>query len=226
MHSNRSQPRLPSLAAVVASLVIIGWGPAGFAQAIAPSLAEIQPLAVGERAPVFTVFRVDGSAYHFDSGNLERPTLIVFYRGGWCGACNQQLQDIASVMPEMRSMGVDVLFPNGDRPGILYSSLKPETTAAIEGLGYQLLSDSNLAAASAFGVAYVLADDVLTRYRAREHWDLGDSSIDRHDALPLPSIFLVGADGTVDFRYFDPDPRVRLPAESLRQAVKDAISDS
>lgn len=192
---------------------------------IAASIDEIEPAAVGDPAPAFTVYRGDESAYEFDPGSLERPTLIIFYRGGWCGACNQQLRDLASIMADIGALGVDVLFPNGDRPEILYSSLKPETTAAIEGLDYLLLSDSDLHAAGAFGVAYVLANDVLNRYRAREHWDLRQSSIDRHDALPLPSIFLVDSDGTIAFRYYDPDPRVRLPAESLRKAVEGLVSD-
>ena len=72
----------------------------------------------------------------------------------------------------------------------------------------------------------MLAGEVLTRYRGREHWDLARSSIDKHDALPLPSIFLIDSGGTVAFRYFDPDPRVRMPAAELLQAVGDAISGS
>lgn len=198
--------------------------PWGFAQELAPSIDDIQPVAVGDRAPVFTAYRADATPWDFDPASLERPALIVFYRGGWCGACNQQLQDLAAVMPDFEAMGVDVLFPNGDRPEIVYSSLKPETKLAIEGLDYFLLSDSDLGVARAFGVAYVLADDVLTRYRAREHWDLAGSSIDKHDALPLPSIFLVDTDGVVAFSFYDPNPRVRMPAESLLEAVKEAIA--
>jgi peroxiredoxin len=190
---------------------------------IAPALTDISPVDVGEAAPSFTAYRVDGSEFRFEPGSLARPTLIVFYRGGWCGACNQQLRDVATVHADIRDMGVDVLFPNGDRPEILYSSLGPETKAAIDGLGYLLLSDAGLNAAAAFGVAYVLEDDVLSRYRAREHWDLADSSIDRFDALPLPSIFLVGTDGVIAFRYYDPDPRVRLPATELKAIVADIV---
>ncbi len=190
---------------------------------IAPTIDDIEPLAVGDRAPAFTVYRVDGAAYSFDPDRLEKPVLVVFYRGGWCGACNQQLRDLSGVMADIRELGVDVLFPNGDRPEILYSSLRPETKVAIDGLEYLLLSDSDLHAASAFGVAYVLAADILERYRAREHWDLDGSSIDKYDALPLPSIFLVAEDGTIAFNYYDPDPRVRLPADALSAAVAEAV---
>jgi peroxiredoxin len=210
------------------SVLLVAFSGAGSIAADRPGIAatieDLAPIAVGDRAPGFTVLRNDGSAFVFQPDALRQPTLIIFYRGGWCGACNEQLQDVASVLADIRAMGVDVLFPNGDRPEILYSSLKAETAAAIDGLDYTLLSDSELEGARAFRVAYVLADDVLERYRAREHWDLRDSSIDKYDALPLPSIFLVDAEGIIVFRFFDFDPRVRLPAEKLKEKIAELTS--
>jgi peroxiredoxin len=186
---------------------------------IAPSVDELAPLSTGDLAPAIQALKADGSEFTVDPATLNRPLLVVFYRGGWCGACNQQLRDLSLVMPEIRRLGVDALFPNGDRPDILYSSLAPETQLAIDGLDFLLLSDADLEAASAFGVAYVLDVDTLARYRARTDWDLEDSSIDRHDALPLPSVFLVGTDGRILFRYYNPDPRVRLPADELLRVL-------
>lgn len=209
------------------ALLLLSLGGASRAEpGIAATLDEIAPLMPGDRAPAFTVLKSDGSAYEFSPGELRRPVLIIFYRGGWCGACNQQLRDVTQVIEDIRSLGVDVIFPNGDRPGILYSSLAPETELAIDGLDFLLLSDAELRAATAFGVAYVLDDATLARYRGREHWDLDDSSIDRHDALPLPSIFLVTADGRIAFEYHHPDTRVRLPATDLLKAVEDFVAQA
>ena len=193
---------------------------------IAPKLEALQPLKTGDKAPNYTALMVDGSEFNFDASKLERPALIIFYRGGWCGACNQQLRDVSSVYSDIKQMGVDVLFPNGDRPEILYSSLKPETKTAIDGLGYTLLSDSDLNAAQAFNVAYVLADDILKRYRSREEWDLYNSSIDKHDALPLPSIYVVDTKGMIAFEYYNFDPTIRLSAEDLKLAVRKIVADS
>lgn len=211
--------------ATVLALLVLGLHGTGRAEpGIAPALDAVAPLLPGDPAPAFTALKADGATYEFRPDELRRPVLIVFYRGGWCGACNQQLRDVAKVIEDIRSLGVDVIFPNGDRPEILYSSLAPETQLAIDGLDFLLLSDSDLRAAAAFGVAYVLDDETLARYLARDHWDLDDSSIDRFDALPLPSIFLVTADGRIAFEYHHPDTRVRLPAEKLLQAVEDAVA--
>lgn len=154
---------------------------------IAPALEQIQPLVKGDKAPAFTVYRADGTPFRFDPDKLETTTLIVFYRGGWCGACNQQLRDLAEVVPDIKEMGADVLFINGDRPEILYTSLRPDTS--------------------------------------REDWHLAGSSIDRYDALPLPSIFIINPDGGIAFDFYNMDPTVRLPAEGVRAAVEEAMSN-
>ena len=212
--------------ATVFALLLVGPGAASRADpSIAATLDDIAPLTPGDRAPAFTALKSDGSTYEFRPGERERPALIIFYRGGWCGACNQQLRDVAKVIEDIRSLDVDVIFPNGDRPEILYSSLAQETQLAIDGLDFLLLSDSGLDAATAFGVAYVLDDETLARYRGRDHWDLDASSIDRFDALPLPSIFLVNTDGRIAFEYHHPDTRVRLPAEKLLKAVEDMVAN-
>ena len=213
-------PKQFAVISVLISLSFSTWAEMN----IAPTLEELTPLKTGDDAPHFTVYRVDNSVYEFNPDTLAKPTLIIFYRGGWCGACNQQLRDVSQVITEIQQLGVEVIFPNGDRPEILYSSLRPETKVAIEGLDYTLLSDSDLNAAQAFSVAYVLADDILKRYRAREEWDLYKSSIDKYDALPLPSIYLVDTNGMIAFEYYNLDPRIRLSSDDLRDAVKKVVS--
>jgi peroxiredoxin len=208
-------------ASLSAVLVLAFVRPALGDVGIAAKLDDIEPLQIGAAAPTFTVYRENGSGWTFNPSRLQRPALIIFYRGGWCGACNEQLRDMATVIEDIRDLDVDVIFPNGDRPEILYTSLAPETKLAIEGLDYSLFSDVDLNAASAFGVAYVLDDETLARYRSREHWDLEDSSIDRHDALPLPSIFLVTTDGKIAFTFHNPNTRIRLSSADLLQAVRD-----
>ena len=209
---------MPIRYTVLLGVLLLG-NAATAAPGIAQSVDEIVPLSAGDRAPAIRGLTADGKAFTVETDGLQRPLLVIFYRGGWCGACNQQLRDLALVMPDIRRLGVDAVFLNGDRPEILYSSLAPETRLAIDGLDFLLLSDADLETASAFSVAYVLDADTLARYRARSDWDLAQSSIDRRDALPLPSIFLVGTDGLIAFRYYNTDPRIRLPADELLRVL-------
>lgn len=188
---------------------------------IAPSPEQIQPVQAGEPAPPFTVYRVDGTPYRFEPGKLDGPVLIITYRGGWCPYCNIQLQDLRKVLPAIRQSGVETLFLSGDRPEILYSSLKQETQQDVSERDYTILSDANLDAAIALGIAFRVPDSTLERYCQRD-WDLSGSSMEKHEALPVPAVFVIGKDGRVAFAYANPDYKVRLPAEEVKAAV-DAV---
>jgi peroxiredoxin len=43
-----------------------------------------------------------------------------------------------------------------------------------------------------------------------------------HDDAPVPSVFIVDRSGIVQFRYFNPDYRVRLDAASVLSAAQNA----
>jgi peroxiredoxin len=191
-----------------------------FAQlTIADGPDSVTPLAVGDAAPAFTVYEVDGSAYDFDPTAIDEPTLIITFRGGWCPFCNAQLSGLRTVLPELRAGGMNVLFLSADRPEILHSSLMQDTQENISGLDYHILSDAGLNAASALGIAYRVPEDTLAAYEGRGR-DMGNSSIALHSALPLPAIFIVDTDGEVRFSYSNPDFRVRLPADEVRAAAE------
>jgi peroxiredoxin len=120
--------------------------------------SKIKPLAVGTMAPGFTVREADGRPFNFDPAKLSRPTLLVFYRGGWCPYCNTHLKDLRTVVPKLNQEGYDVLFLSTDRPEILKSSLA-------EPMDYHLLSDNEVHAARAFGIAYRLDDATYAKYQ-------------------------------------------------------------
>ena len=86
---------------------------------IAETAEDVQPLRKGDSAPRFTVKTVDGERFDFDPRNLERPAVIVTFRGGWCPYCNLHLSELRNVVPDIDAMGVDVLFLSGDRPDLL-----------------------------------------------------------------------------------------------------------
>ena len=196
---------------------LVGGSAIGYAHADAP-IAEtadaVRPLAVGDAAPRFTVRTVEGETFDFDPRRLERPTLLISFRGGWCPYCNFHLSELRHVLPRIRAMNIDVLFLSGDRPELLYKSLSAETQGDIAGLGYTILSDADTEAAVALGIAF----RAPARYRqvlpARGR-DIAESSIARHGILPVPAVFAVDRRGTIAYAFVDADYTVRLPADEL-----------
>jgi len=190
---------------------------------IAASASEINPVKTGEMAPRFTVRTVDDEPFIFDPENLDAPTILITFRGGWCPYCNLHLSELRNVIPELQAKGINVYFLSGDRPELLYASLKMETQNAIDGLGYTILSDAKIEAALALGIAFKVADDSVSRMEDRGT-DLGESSMVNFQALPVPAVYMIDTSGKVVYSFVEADYKVRLPAQDLLDAAK-ALAD-
>lgn len=186
---------------------------------IALTADQIKPLAVGDSAPRFVVRTVAGENFDFDPRTLERPVIIVSFRGGWCPFCNMHLSELRNVIPEIRELGVDVMFLSGDRPELLYASLKAETQEDIAGRDYDIYSDADAKAAIAFGIAFRVSDKTLNR-RNEKGDDIQNSSMDTHGVLPVPAVFAISTDGVIAFAYSNPDYKIRIPADELLDVAK------
>lgn len=190
---------------------------------IAETAQDVMPMQVGQNAPEFVVKTVDNKAFSFDPGNLDRPVVLVSFRGGWCPFCNMHLSELRTVVPEINAMGVDVLFLSGDRPELLYRSLKRETQEDIESLDYQILSDAGANAGIALGIAFKASDRTIEG-RITKGQDIANSSMMLHGALSVPSVFAIDTDGVIAFAYVNADYKVRLPASELLAVAKN-LSD-
>ncbi len=187
---------------------------------IAASAEQTNPLPAGGMAPAFTARNVNGSDFVFDPARLERPTLLIFYRGGWCPYCTRHLAELRHVVPELEERGMDVYFLSADSPENLASALRGDTA----NLDYTLLSDARLGAAEAFGLAFRMSDDAYQR--AREYGvDLEEASGETHHALPVPAVYVIDAGGVIRFAHSDPDYTRRLGADELRASVDSVLSE-
>ena len=185
---------------------------------IAASAEQTKPLAAGATAPAFTARNADGSDFAFDPAALERPIMLIFYRGGWCPYCNRHLAELRHVVPELENRGMDVYFLSADSPDNLASALHSEA----EGLDYTLLSDAKMSAAEAFGLAFRISEDYYQR--AKEYGvDMEEASGETHHALPIPAAYLIDTDGVIRFGHANPDYTQRLSADELRAGVDSVL---
>ena len=179
---------------------------------IANSPNDVHPLSVGTRAPAFSARTTDGVVRTFSADKYRKPTIVLFYRGGWCPYCNHQLSDLRLMEPKLRASGFEIVFLSTDRPELLYSSLKAEN------IHYTLLSDSQLDAARAFHVAYHVDEPTLKKMHDYGI-DLEATTGTKQHELPLPSVFIIDRSGTIRYVYSNPDISVRLGADALWAAA-------
>ena len=200
----------------IALSTLMFWAAAGLAGAAVPDdPTMVVPVLVGTRAPAFTAREVDGRPFEFIPARLGKPVLIIFYRGGWCPYCNAHLKDLRAVEPKLLKMGYQVLFLSTDRPELLYSSLK-------EKVNYHILSDSSMAAARAFGVAYKL-DEATLKMMQTYGIDLNTTQGTSNHELPVPSVFIIDRAGIIRFRHFNPDYKARLAAVDVLAAAQQSL---
>lgn len=172
---------------------------------------DAQPLLPGMTAPAFELTAADGSKVSFVPGEAERPVILTFYRGGWCPYCNLHLFELRDVEGKLQEMGFDVWFVSMDKPEVLAPSLSEEVS-------YTLLSDASAEVTRAFGIAFRVPDETVSRYE--EHGiNLEEASGEAHHILPVPSTYLIDTDGTIHFAYTNTDYKVRLSPAVLLSAA-------
>jgi peroxiredoxin len=172
--------------------------------------------------PPVTVRTIEGEEIALVRAFERRPAVLVFYRGGWCPYCSGHLGQLKEAEPEIAARGYRIFAISADRPEKLRESLAELDLA--EDLAYTLLSDAPLHAARAFGIAFQLDEETLARYR-RAGIDLEEASGETHHGLPVPSVFVVDADGLIRFTHSNPDYKTRLAPEKLLAAL-DALGRS
>jgi len=76
-----------------------------------------------------------------------------------------------------------------------------------------------MTAAQAFRIAYEV--DQATLDQLRNHGvDLEAASGEKHHQLPVPAVYVVAANGRIQFSYVNPDYSVRLDPQLLLAALR------
>jgi peroxiredoxin len=114
----------------------------------------------------------------------------------------------------LKKLGVQILAISPDKPEELKKSIDKNK------LNYQLLSDSKIAAAKAFGIAFGVDSETLSKLKGYGI-DLNASSGEDHNILPVPSVFAISADGTISNSYVNPDYTQRPSAQFVLTMAKE-----
>lgn len=172
---------------------------ASFAQ-VAEKAEDIFPLLIGETVPAMKVTTVENKIVLTSDLFKKAPTVLLFYRGGWCPYCNAHLAAVGELSEEIREFGYQIVAVSPDSPDKLMVSLEEQD------LDYQLVSDANGQFSQKMGLAYSAPEkysSLLSNYSGG-----GNTGF-----LPVPALFVVDKQGDILFKYISPDykNRTKLP---------------
>ncbi|HEY2441862.1 MAG TPA: peroxiredoxin-like family protein [Streptosporangiaceae bacterium] len=166
--------------------------------------------AAGAPMPDGQLLDVHGEPTTLAQASGGRLAVVVFYRGAWCPYCNLALRAYQQqLVPALTARGVPLIAISPQRPD---GSL---SMAETNELTFTVLSDPGNQIAAKLGILTAPTDGTRSAQHALGV-DVAAGNADGTDNLPMPTIVVVDADGTI--RWIDVHPNYTTrsePAEIL-----------
>jgi peroxiredoxin len=181
---------------------------------IADSADNVTPLLIGQSAPNSKLQTVDGQPVSLKAFTMQKPTVVIFYRGGWCPYCNRQLAGLKDIETQLDELGYQILAISPETPAQLQEQ-KLQTKFSVK-----LLADPELDTIKGFGIGFYVPDVTRTKYKTKFDINLSSEKASGQAVLPAPAVFILDTSGKVVFSYVNPDYQTRISPELLYQAAK------
>lgn len=179
---------------------------------IAEKAEDVTPILNGATVPNVMVQTAEGAPVSLPALLMQKPSVIVFYRGGWCPYCSRQLAELKDIEQELIQLGYQILAISPETPEKLQAQKLQTKFAA------QLISDAELNAIKHFGIGFYVPNDTRKLYKDRMEIELTADKSNRA-VLPAPAIFITDTNGKVLFSYVNPDFKIRPSAELVLSAA-------
>lgn len=174
---------------------------------VAEKAEDISPLLIGEAIPSTELYSAENQK--IISGELfkNKPSVLLFYRGGWCPYCNAHLAAVGELTKEIEELRYQILAVSPDSPEMLKESVEKQK------LDYQLISDAEGKFSEAMGLAFKSPEKYGSMLK--EYSGGGNSGF-----LPVPALFIVNQEGIILFEYISPDYKNRIESPLLLEVLK------
>src|SRR5208337_4691992 len=87
------------------------------------SAEETKPLQAGSKVPAVELNTINGEIFNLREEIAKNPSILIFYRGGWCPYCNMQLGQLKGIEETLIGMGYRILAISVDKPEKLRETL-------------------------------------------------------------------------------------------------------
>ncbi|MDF1576256.1 MAG: peroxiredoxin-like family protein [Bacteroidales bacterium] len=160
---------------------------------------EAKGLKVGMQAPDFRAMDAAGKEFQLSSLLKGNPVVMIFYRGHWCPVCNKHLGMIQDSLQLITDKGATVVAVSPQKPEFL------NKMAGKTGATFSLLYDKGYTISDAYDVTFTPEKKERIVYNTVLNAKLKKSQSDNSQRLPIPATYIIGRDGVIVWRQFDPD---------------------
>src|SRR5271154_4790584 len=170
-------------------------------------------LKTGDQAPDFALPNPSGRPVSLSRLLRGGAAVVTFYRGGWCPYCNLQLRAYQRALGEITALGGRVIAISPQLPD---GSL---TTAEMNELSFDVLSDVGNRVARSFGLVYALPDELRAALTSNGKALPGINGDDSWE-LPLPATYVIASDRKIALANIELDYRERLEPDAIVAALR------
>ena len=140
----------------------------------------------------------------------KKPSVILFYRGGWCPYCNYELRAFEEVLERIEDLGAQLVAVSPETPD---DSL---TTKDKNELSYAVLSDVGNNVTNDYGLVFSL-DERLRPIYDQSGVDLPAFNGDNTFNLPMPATYVINQSGQIVYAFVSEDYTKRSePSEVVK----------
>jgi peroxiredoxin len=170
-------------------------------------------IAVGARAPDFSLPDARGGKVSLATLVQTGPAVVTFYRGGWCPFCDLQLRAYQGALTEIRSLGAELVAISPQTPDFAMADVSTKD------LAFPVLTDAHNQVAKLYGLVFVLSDvmkglqkgfgNPIPKFNGDDSWE-----------LPMPGTFVIDKNRVVRLAHVDPDYMKRLEPAAILDALR------
>lgn len=188
--------------------ILCFWCSTSVSAQVPENAEDICPLLIGESIPKATLQDSEGKQVELSKLLGNKPSVLVFYRGGWCPYCSVQLSGLVKIEKEILDLGYQMIAISPDD----YRNL--QTTESKESINYTLLSDPDAKFIQQMGIGFktplMLKGFIATKGQK------GETS----EIMPVPTVMIVNEKGKILFEYLNPNYKERISGEMLLAVLK------
>jgi len=180
----------------------------------------ISMIAVGQEKPEGLF--IHSKAFDFKAKDLtgenvnlkdlrkKGPVVIVFYRGNWCPYCNKELSRLQDSLQLIKDKGASlVAITPESQEGIIKTAEKTKAQ-------FPIIYDEDMKIMKAYDVAYKVDEKTVARYKNFDIDLAANNNQKPEDVfLPVPAVYIVDKEGSITYRYFEPDYKKRPSVKEI-----------
>jgi peroxiredoxin len=175
-------------------------------------LSDLEGLGVGALAPLPILLDQNGNDFSLKKALEAGPLIIVFYRGHWCPYCSRHLAELEEIGDSIRELGGQLIAISPEKPEFLQKMQEKS------GAQFTFLYDAHYETIMAFDLAFLPSAATRAKYNRVLGAKMSEAHEDDRQILPVPATYLIGENGIILWRHFDPNYKNRSkPSEILDQ---------